>query len=106
MRNKLIVILRSDLEPAYASVQGGHAIASFCLEHPDLAREWNNEYLIFVQVKNIFRLEDWIYKLKSYEIPFSSFTEPDLGDALTSIAFLEDEKFSKKLNLFKVGKSS
>jgi hypothetical protein len=43
-------------------------------------------------------------KLKSYNIEFSEFIEPDIGNELTAIAFLETEnsrKLTKKYDLAK-----
>ena len=45
---RLYVLVRKDLNPIYACVQGCHAVSQFCLNRPEQAKEWNNEYLIYL----------------------------------------------------------
>jgi len=74
--------------------QGCHSISQFHLDHPNLAKEWNNNYLILLSA-SMPKLEKILNKLIENEIPVSYFTEPDIGDELTSISFLETEKTKK-----------
>jgi len=79
---KLYVLVRKDLGPIYGSVQGGHAIAQYMLEHG----EWQNETLVYLGVKNEQHLKKWKYKLDKLNADYSYFIEPDIDDQLTSIA--------------------
>lgn len=54
--HRLYVITRSDLQCSTMAVQAGHAVAQFCIEHPN--SEWNNNYLIMLQVENKDKLID------------------------------------------------
>lgn len=56
--------------------------------------EWRNETLVYLQSDNLIRLKE---DLEIRGVPFSCFHEPDVGDALTSIAVLQ----SGRDNLFK-----
>lgn len=82
--------------------QSGHAISQFFLEHTELAKQWNNGYLISLSIKNEYELQKLLRKLQDMHISVSYFTEPDIGDELTSISFLETEdtkKLTKGLKL-------
>lgn len=78
--------------------QSGHAIAQFCLEQPELLKEWNNNYLISLSLDSEKKLEKFLIKLERLGINVSSFYEPDIGYELTSIAFIETEKTQKLTN--------
>lgn len=52
-------------------------------------KEWNNSYLISLSIQSEEKLAQFIGKLQEKEIPFSYFLEPDIGNELTSICFLE-----------------
>lgn len=91
---RLYVISDESLDPIYAAVQSGHAVAKWLLEHPE--QTWNNEYLIYVKssieimkfLKNIFNV--------------SAFYEPDLNNQMTAIALEYNDinkGFLKKLKL-------
>ena len=57
-----------------------HPEAQFLIEHS--AKEWNNEYLIFLYAD----VEKWLRRLERVNSDFSVFNEPDLGGRMTSIA--------------------
>jgi len=79
------VLTRNDLGIAYQAVQGAHAVAQFCVDHPN--HEWNNGYLIFLEVDDLYELKKWEYKLKDRNgIEMSWFYEPDLSNEMTGIA--------------------
>ena len=75
------------MKPGAQIAQSGHAIAQYCLEHPEHLKKWNNNYLICLSTENQTSLEKLFEKLTTYDIPISRFTEPDLGNELTAIAF-------------------
>lgn len=91
---RLYVLVDNSLEPIYACVQGGHAVAQWLLEHPD--QNWNNSYLIYLSAD----IKDWIDRLGNSD--FTLWHEPDLNGAATSIAMLSDGKMFKRLKTIKV----
>lgn len=117
---RMYVIIRGDLHPTYAMVQGGHALAEFALEHPETFKKWNNQYLIYLKVWNFHALSDlWNYFIvgkypmnkwhkatkktkdkwnKTLSL-MSCFKEPDLDHQLTAIAIYDDGKKVKDLPL-------
>lgn len=93
--SRLIVITRDDINPGYQIAQSGHGIAQFYLDQPELARKWNNNYLISLSVPSEQKLTHLLEKLQKRNVPVSYFTEPDIGNELTSICFLETEETKK-----------
>jgi hypothetical protein len=90
---RMYLILREDL--AFKYLQGGHALAAFALEQPDLFRQWNNGYLICLSVFNGLALEELRIVLRDTpNFPyFSTFFEPDLKSELpTAICVFDDGK--------------
>ncbi len=99
---KMYVLVRKDLAGSQPAVQAGHALAEFLLNHEN--HGWDNGTLIYLSVKNEDELLDWGYKLATLDVPFSSFTEPDIGDQTTAIAAVDcsEKRLSglfKRLNL-------
>lgn len=98
---RLYVLTRADLDLAYRSVQGGHAVAQFCLEHPE--SEWDNGYLIYLDVGDEGELKEWWGKLNfektmtKKDPEFSVFYEPDLNYQLTAIAVYTNGRMFRKL---------
>ena len=88
---RMYLVLREDL--AFKFVQGGHSLASFALEHPELFKEWNNRYLICLSVFNGLALRTLRDQLLEKKVTFSQFVEPDLESLLpTAICFFDDGK--------------
>lgn len=98
---KMYVIVRKDLGPIYKMVQGSHAVCEFSLEFPDLWKEWNNQYIIYLEVKNERELINWILKLKKSGKKFSRFCEPDLHYQVTGISCYDNGKIFANLKLAK-----
>ena len=73
----------------------GHSISQFILDYYELSKQWNNNYLISLSVESEFKLQKLLTKLVDIGIPLSYFTEPDIGDELTSICFLETDQTIK-----------
>ena len=86
----MYVAVRKDLSTIYKMVQGSHGLAQFALEHTQLFNKWNNQTIVFIDVKNIDGLINLANKLDSKKIKFSVFKEPDIGNELTSVVFLDE----------------
>ena len=98
MENKnkrLYILIDKTLEPVYACVQGGHAVAAYLLEHPE--QTWNNSYLIYLKC-NLYSMKRRLIKLGK---DFSEFREPDLGNKLTAIAIEDSGKLFRTLHTVK-----
>ena len=95
----LYVLTRSDLNLPYRAVQGAHAVAQFLIDYPNT--DWNNNYLIFLQVNNKEALDYWIWRIDKNipDEPSSVFREPDLNNELTAIAVYTNSKMFNKLEL-------
>ena len=95
IEKRLIVVTREDLKPGYQIAQSGHAISQFILEHNELAKEWNNNYLISLSISSEQKLENLLRKLINSGQSVSYFMEPDINNELTSICFIETEETKK-----------
>lgn len=94
-KNKLYVLCDKKLDPIYAAVQGGHAVADWVRYHyyetniggdRDIKWDWNNDYLIYLSVN----IDKWWKLLNEYGAEsFEQFYEPDLGNRMTAIAVWE-----------------
>jgi hypothetical protein len=80
---RLYVLIRGDLTKSQQAVQGGHAVAQFCLTHPEW---WQNEYLIFLKAKDHMDLVIWREKLRAKGAKIAEFKEPDIGNETTAVA--------------------
>lgn len=94
---RLYVLTEKSLDPIYACVQGGHAVAQWLLEHPN--QTWNNSYLIYLSAD----VEHWKKRLSCGDFDFTEFYEPDLGNKLTALAMECSGHIFKKLKTVKVG---
>jgi hypothetical protein len=65
------------------------------LDHPDQAKEWNNNYIVCLSASDENQLGNLLDKLGMHDIRASSFLEPDIGYELTAIAFQGTDKASK-----------
>lgn len=86
------MVTRSDLRPGCQIAQTSHGVAQFMLENQDLAKQWNNQYLISLAVKSEQKLQTLLLKVLDTGAPVSYFTEPDYDDQLTVICFPETEE--------------
>ena len=97
LMKKLFVLVRKDLSTSQQAVQAGHVVAEFLLYGYN--SNWSNGTLIYLGVKGLYQLEDWMLKLGSLNIPFTIFREPDIENELTAIATDQGEKLFKRLRL-------
>lgn len=93
---KLYVVTRGDITPGYQMAQSGHSIAQYMLDHPEKARQWNNNFLISLSIDNENKLKTLLERLTDLNVSVSSFYEPDINNQLTSIAF-ESNEISNRL---------
>lgn len=94
LMKRLYVISDDSLDPIYAAVQSGHAVAQWLLEHPK--QTWNNNYLIYVKSS----VEIMEFLQETFNV--SAFYEPDLNNQMTAIALEPNDinkGFLKKLKL-------
>lgn len=88
-------------------IQFGHAVVEYGLEnfHDPIYQEWAKNWKTFIILNggttntNFERpgtLNEHRQNLFDNNINFSSFFEPDLGDQLTSVVFIVDERVFKK----------
>jgi hypothetical protein len=97
MAERLYVLIREDLSIAQQAVQAGHAVAEYLLKNKPC---WNNNYLIYLNVANREKLNQWANKLDFLDIPFAIFKEPDIGNEETAIAVAtNNERIFKNLKL-------
>lgn len=87
------MLVSKRLNPVYACVQGGHAVAQYLLDNPQ--QQWNNQFLIYLYAD----VEKWKYKLRTKHKTYSAFYEPDLGNTLTAIAVEDTGEMFKSLKL-------
>jgi len=92
---RLYVLCSDKLDPIYAAVQGGHAIAEFMMDQQDgidrgkrsVFREdkWYNDTVVYLSV-DIDKWHDYLDDFDHLWYYYSTWEEPDCGDALTAIA--------------------
>lgn len=108
---RLYVLCSNKLDPIYAAVQGGHAIAEFLIDqeeaianrHRSVYREdkWYNDTVVYLTV-DIDEWEDYLDNFDHLWFYYSKWREPDVGNELTAIALNVSDDFidwkSKKLS--------
>lgn len=69
--------------------QAAHAAFTFAHDHPELTRAWHeqSQYLVIVAVPDQDALRALADKADTRGIPTTVWTEPDLDDAVTAVAF-------------------
>jgi peptidyl-tRNA hydrolase len=94
---KLYVITRRDLTAGQQMLQSAHAAIEFQHEHSEIAKEWNTQskYLIFLSVENENELQKLLYKIQFYDLKYTTFLEPDIGNQLTAICIEPSERTQK-----------
>lgn len=79
-------------------MQGCHAAIDFQHQHPEVAKDWNqnSNYLVFLSAKDEHHLLRLLQKADYKGIRTTSFLEPDINNELTAIA-IEPSAESRKL---------
>ena len=93
---KLYVLIRNDLSRSQKTVQGIHATAQVLLYKNSWKDFWGNGHVVCLKVQNEEELKDYILKAKELNLCYDFFKEPDINNAITSVAI-----FSEKDDLFK-----
>lgn len=94
------MVTRQDLTLGYQIVQTAHATAEFVLNHPQVARQWREEsqYMVALSVPNESELSALMDKASKFNIHFSEFREPDVGNEITAVVFAPSENTRKLLS--------
>jgi chaperonin GroEL (HSP60 family) len=85
-------------------VQTAHSVAEFAHQFPNQFQDWKttSNYVVSLSTDNEEKLKRLYYKLLDNGAHVVAFTEPDIGDQLTSICYYgtpELRKITNKLNL-------
>ena len=80
---------RADLRPGQQAVQACHVLRQFAEDHPATERDWHREsnYLALLAVPDEPALVRLLERADQQGIRSAVFREPDLGHALTAVAF-------------------
>ena len=96
---KMYCIIRDDLSDySYKACQGGHAIAEYFIQH-GIHEEWKNGTMVYLKVKNEKDMLQLINKLKTENVKFSAFIEPDIGNQYTALSCIDTGVRFKNLSL-------
>ena len=95
---KLVIVTRRDLNPGYQAVQSIHSGIQFQHEHPEIAKHWHStsDYLALLSTEDEQSLLSLLEKCRKNGLHCSVFTEPDIGNQVTSIA-IEPSPITKRL---------
>ena len=97
-----------NISPIQQSIQFGHAVVEYGLENfqDDMYQDWAKNYKTFIILNGgttntnpncLGTLNLHVETLKNMGIKTAKFYEPDLGDQLTAVVFILDERvFDKK----------
>lgn len=98
------IFIREDLEPAYRTVQTGHALYELALRLPDEKKPKKTSHFVLLRAKSQAELIKQAERLEQHGIDFHMFHEPDIGE-FTSIAtepiYSEDRKIFKRYSLLR-----
>lgn len=94
----MVVVTRRDLLPGVQVAQTTHAAIDFCLQNPDLAKEWNkvSNYLVCVSAKDEDALKKLSWKCIERGLKHYVFREPDVGNEITAVC-IEPSDLTQKL---------
>jgi hypothetical protein len=82
-------VTRGDLPPGVQCCQAVHAAVEFALAHPSLLRDWHGDSntLALLAARDELALAWLCRDAIDAGLRHARFHEPDLGDALTAVAF-------------------
>ena len=88
-QDRLYIVVRADLPAGSQMAQAIHAAFLFSQEHPDLTGLWHrdSQYLVVLAAPSEQALHDLSFKALHRGIPHSVWSEPDMGNELTALAF-------------------
>jgi hypothetical protein len=84
---RLIIVVRADLDPGLITAQVGHAVAAFAVAFPGVLRSWhlNDRNIVVLASRDELHLRELYQKLAPDTLS-ACFSEPDLNDELTAFA--------------------
>lgn len=87
--DKLYLVTHNQLSSGYQTAQTAHVIAEFYNQQPEAANRWHSlsNSLIVLEAKDAEQLYSLYEQAVEAGHTVTVFREPDLGDAITSIAF-------------------
>ena len=100
MSKKLFILIRQDLKPGAQMAQACHVTAEWCKRWQEGNREWNNETIVCVSVRDFPHLVLMQQKLELKCEDYSIFCEPDLQGQMTGLACYTDSNMFDKLPLW------
>ena len=79
-------------------MQSAHAAIDFCFEHPSRAGPWHKDsnYIVLLAVHNVKDILHLQGECDKYNLHYTIFREPDIGNEITAIA-IEPSPKTKKL---------
>lgn len=85
----MVIVTRKDIHPGSQSSQLLHAAVQFEKEHFEIQNEWFNKsnHIVLLSCENEESLKNLILRANIKDIKSSVFTEPDLNNELTAVAF-------------------
>jgi peptidyl-tRNA hydrolase len=88
MSDKLFIVTRADLPPGARAAQSAHTALAFAFDHPVLAAEWHGQSnnIVLLEAPDERALVELWRRAWDAGVPYSVFTEPDMGDATTGVA--------------------
>lgn len=88
--HKLYIITHQELAPPYQLPQAVHAMAQFANDFFNEYRKWfsTSNTVVILAAKDEQSLHKLTQKLDMNGLKYSKFFEPDIGNALTSIAIV------------------
>lgn len=86
---RIYTLTRTDIDDGQKSVQAGHSLAQYIIEHnPHQNGLWANGSIINLALGSEKSLKRWMKKLEELNIEYSIFKEPDMDHQITSISAL------------------
>ena len=96
----MVIITRKDLSAGYKVVQSCHVVAEYAAKLKEEFIDWkiNSNIMVCLEEEDEISLIKAKHKLIECRIPFVEFYEEDIGNQLTSIAFIGNESKRKKFS--------